>query len=302
MSNGANNYVQTIRTYRDDFSRGEQEFRAALPPHISPAKFIRVAMTAIQNADQGELMRADRSSVRNAVLRCAADGLMMDGREAALVIYKGQAQYQPMVRGIMKLARNSGEIAKIVAQVVYERDEFEIQFVTDESPIVHRPNLQDRGSMIGVYALAYLKDGTWTDPEWMTVEQVNKIRARSFAKNSGPWVTDYEQMALKTVIKRAAKRWPSSTDLDDAIHADDSEYSAPPIEHIDQETGEVVSMSPESRASRTAHVLRSRVSPSQATQHEQIESGLQDKIEEDATSGPPPSSADDFELGDTESR
>lgn len=253
------NYVQVLNTYREDFSKGAVEFRKALPPHISSEKFIRVALSAIQNADENELMKADRSSIRKAVLRCAADGLLMNGQEAALVIYKGQAQYLPMVRGILKLARNSGEISKVVAQVVYERDEFDIQFVTDGPPIVHSPARGDRGNMIGVYALAKLKDGTWTDPEWMTVEQVNKIRARSYAKNSGPWVTDYEQMALKTVIKRAAKRWPSSTDLDDALHVDDEEYTAPPVEHVDQETGEVVSIAaPSVRASRTSQVLQSR--------------------------------------------
>lgn len=281
------NYVQVLNTYREDFSKGAVEFRKALPPHISSEKFIRVALSAIQNADENELMKADRSSIRKAVLRCAADGLLMNGQEAALVIYKGQAQYLPMVRGILKLARNSGEISKVVAQVVYERDEFDIQFVTDGPPIVHSPARGDRGDMIGVYALAKLKDGTWTDPEWMTVEQVNKIRARSYAKNSGPWVTDYEQMALKTVIKRAAKRWPSSTDLDDALHVDDAEYSAPPIEHVDQETGEVVSIAaPSVRASRTAQVMRSRslsassatpsIEPSPSGNEQQAEQSLPD--------------------------
>lgn len=212
----------------------ESKFAEALPSHIPAARFARAAMSACadpQIAACGATPQG-RKSIYDACLKAATDGLLLDKREAALVKYSVKsdngwidaAQYMPMVAGIMKKARNSGEISSPVCQVVYLNDEFYIDFVADGAPVYHRPNLRDRGDMVGVYAVAKLRDGTWTQPEWMTKDQVDEIRERSktgalSAKNGpkGPWVTDYNEMARKTVIRRAAKYWPSSTDKEEGL-------------------------------------------------------------------------------------
>lgn len=212
----------------------KDKFAEALPAHIPAERFARAAMSAcsdqmIANAAQSP---EGRKSIYDACLKAATDGLLLDKREAALVTFRTKigndwidaVQYMPMVAGVMKKARNSGEIAHIVAQCVYSNDYFEIDFVTEGPPIVHKPALVNRGEMVAVYAVAKLRDGSWTQPEWMTKEQVDEIRERSktgatSAKNGpkGPWVTDYNEMARKTVIRRAAKYWPSSTDKDEPI-------------------------------------------------------------------------------------
>ena len=216
----------------------ESKFAEALPAHIPAARFARAAMSAcadnmIANAAQTP---EGRKSIYDACLKAATDGLLLDKREAALVTFRTKVgnnwvdavQYMPMVAGVMKKARNSGEIAHIVAQCVYENDDFYIDFVSEAAPVYHRPKLADRGEMVGVYAVAKLRDGTWTQPEWMTKEQVDEIRQRSKTgadtdskgqprTPSGPWATDYNEMARKTVIRRAAKYWPSSTDKDEPI-------------------------------------------------------------------------------------
>lgn len=216
----------------------ESKFAEALPAHIPAARFARAAMSACadnQIAACGATP-VGRKSIYDACLKAATDGLLLDKREAALVSFRTKvgdnwvdaAQYMPMVAGIMKKARNSGEIAHIVAQVVYENDDFYIDFVSETAPVFHRPKLADRGDMVGVYAVAKLRDGTWTQPEWMTRDQVEEIRQRSKTGSdtdskgkpktpSGPWATDYNEMARKTVIRRAAKYWPSSTDKDEPI-------------------------------------------------------------------------------------
>jgi recombination protein RecT len=214
------------------------KFAAALPAHIPADRFARAAMSAC--ADQQILEVAQtpegRKSIYDSCLKAATDGLLLDKRESALVKFRTKinnnwvdaAQYMPMVAGIMKKARNSGEITSIVSQVVYENDDFYIDFVADNAPVYHRPNLTDRGAMVGVYAIAKLRDGSWTQPEWMTREQVDEVRQRSQTGAdtdrqgkprtvSGPWATDYNEMARKTVIRRAAKYWPSSTDKDEPI-------------------------------------------------------------------------------------
>lgn len=206
----------------------EGKFAAALPTHIPAGRFVRAALSALTNADIRKCASSPvgRKSIYDSCLKAASDGLILDGREAALVKFSvkvkngGQeewhdcAQYMPMVAGLMKKARNSGEVASIVAQVVYSNDEFEINYVTDGAPVTHKPDLQDRGAILGAYAVARLKDGTWTQPEYMSQAQVNAVRERSKTKDKGPWVTDWPEMARKTVIRRASKYWPSSTDKD----------------------------------------------------------------------------------------
>jgi recombination protein RecT len=205
--------VLTIADVRTELARGAQEFRNALPSHITAEKFSRVAITAIQN--NPDLLKQDKKSLLNSCIRAAQDGLLPDGREAALVIMGGRVQYMPMVRGVLKMIRNSGEVSSITAQVVYEQDEFEF-VMGDEERLTHKPDLfnASRGKAIAVYAIARLKDGEIVR-EVMTVADVEKVRKSSRSGNSGPWASWWEEMAKKTVIRRLAKRLPMSSDRDD---------------------------------------------------------------------------------------
>jgi recombination protein RecT len=196
----------------------EDKFSAALPAHIPPQRFLRVALSALANPALANARGtpAGRKSIFDACLRAASDGLLLDGREAALVSYGQTVQYQPMVAGVMKKARNSGEIASIAAQVVYENDEFSMDYVTEGPPISHRPLIDgDRGKALGAYAVARLKDGSWTQPEYMTVAEIEHVR-KTFSKqpNSLMWTKAWGEGARKTVIRKAAKYWPTSTDKD----------------------------------------------------------------------------------------
>lgn len=200
------------------------EFRAALPPHVDVKKFIRVTMTAVQT--NPALLDADRRTLFSAATRAAQMGLLPDGREAAIVTFKGQAQLMPMLGGILKLARNSGEIASIDAQIVYSADKFTYRPGIDTVP-AHEPDwFGNRGEMIGVYAVAKMKDGA-AYVEIMNKQQIDKIRSVSRSKDSGPWVQWYDEMARKSVIRRLAKRLPMSTDLDGAVFEDDDAFMPP---------------------------------------------------------------------------
>jgi recombination protein RecT len=198
------------------------EFEKALPPQISVDKFIRVVMTAIQgNAD---LLNSDRKSLFSACVRAAQDGLLPDGREAALVMFKGCAAYMPMVSGILKKVRNSGELASITSQVVHKADKFRYWVDIEGEHIEHEPVLfGESGELIGVYALAKTKDGA-VYIEVMSKQQIEQVRNVSRAKDGGPWKTWYNEMARKTAIRRLSKRLPMSTDLESVIRADDEMY------------------------------------------------------------------------------
>lgn len=201
-----------------NIERMADKFAASLPAHIPARKFVRTTLNAIQR--NPDIVRScDRQSIYAACMAAAQDGLILDGREAALVPFKGKATYMPMVAGLLKRARNSGQIARIAAHVVYERDAFEY-VLGDEERIYHKPKMADRGKPIGAYAIAVLTDGS-VQREFMPVQEIDRIRSMSRSGNAGPWKDHWDEMARKTVLRRLTKYLPYSTELDSVSYEDD---------------------------------------------------------------------------------
>jgi recombination protein RecT len=203
----------------------EPQFKMALPKQVPSAKFLRVAQTAIRQ--NPSLATLDRQSLLAAFHKCAADGLIPDGREAAIVPFGQTATYMPMIQGVCKKARNSGEIKTINAQIVYKNDAYEHWIDETGEHFKHKPARGDRGEPLCVYAFCQTKDeGVFF--EEMTMEDIASIEKMSKQKN-GPWSGPFRtEMMRKSAIRRLLKyRVPSSTDLDDLIRADDEMYSAP---------------------------------------------------------------------------
>jgi recombination protein RecT len=215
-----------IHKFRSELMAMTPELANALPSHIKPEKFQRVILTVVQL--QPDLLSCDRRSLFAACLKCAADGLVPDGREAALVKYGTSAQYLPMFTGVQKRVRNSGEIASIQSHVIYEHDEFVWQQGVDAS-ITHKPKFPgDRGKPVGVYAIAKFKDGSDPQIEVMDLTDIERVRKVSKAASSGPWVQWWDEMARKTVFRRLAKWLPLDAETDAILRRDD-EAGAPTI-------------------------------------------------------------------------
>jgi recombination protein RecT len=209
-------------------------FAAALPPHISFDRFRSVVISALSL--EPKLLKADQSSLFTSCLQAASDGLLPNKREAALVVFStkengefiSKVQYMPMVAGILKKMRQSGEVSAFTAQCVYEHDDFDFSHGT-ESFLRHKPLIKgDRGELICVYAFASLKDGSHAF-EVMTLEQVDRRRdvSKSYKGKSGPsgpWHDWYDEMALKTVARKLMKMLPSNSDIDRLMN------------HMDQDT------------------------------------------------------------------
>lgn len=225
--------AQPLVKLREQFESREDSFKAALPAHIPVERFMRVVLTATQR--NPDLVTADRASLFNSALLAAQDGLLPDGREGALVIYNSKVkkdgkdvwvksvQWMPMIAGILKKCRNSGELSSIEAHTVHANDKFSYRIGIDDQP-VHEPDwFGERGAVVGVYAVAKLKDGSRVS-EIMSRPEVEAVRAVSRAKDSGPWTQWWGEMARKTVLRRLSKRLPISTDLDDLIRRDDALY------------------------------------------------------------------------------
>lgn len=179
-----------------------------------------------------DLLKADRRSLYNSCAKAASDGLLPDGRDGALVVFKTKdgdewikkVQWMPMVAGIIKKARQSGEIASLGARIVYqaeiEQNRFNHKVVDGVPKVDHDPILWgDRGAPVLVYSFVQFKDGM-VDFEFLHADDVAKIRAVSKAQN-GPWKDWPDEMWKKSAIRRHAKRLPISSELFDAISRDD---------------------------------------------------------------------------------
>jgi recombination protein RecT len=235
-----------------------EQIKMALPNHISVEKFERVALTAVQQTPALlNPQKVDRASLFGALVKAAQDGLLPDGREGAIVPYKGKAMWQPMVAGIMTKVRRSGEIANWEVAAVFERDEFE-RLLGDDQRIYHKPYEDgDPGEVVGAYSIVTFKDGT-KSRDYMPRWRIEKARAQGAASDSLMWTKFYDEGAVKTVVKHHAKRLPMSTDVEAIFERDESMappggYRAaeitpdkPPVsrldaieQQIDGETGEV---------------------------------------------------------------
>lgn len=211
-----------------------QELEKVLPPSIPVDRFIRIAQTAIAN--NPELTDTDSVSLMNSLVRCAQDGLVPDNREAALVIFNTKvkdgnreywvkkAQYMPMVDGILKRARMSGEIRVIAAKPVYEHDDFDYWMDEDGEHLNYKPNLRGaRGNLQLVFAFARLNTGELV-VETMTTDEIEQVRKASKNPDKGPWKDWYERMGLKAVLHRHARRLPNASEVMEITSRDNFMY------------------------------------------------------------------------------
>lgn len=213
-------------TLRDRLNQMTPEFKKALPGHIPPEKFVRTVQTAVQMNPAVSKICATPEGVQSLMAACtkaATDGLILDGREAALVPYGQTLQYQPMVAGLMKLARNSGDVIWKTPQIVHENDEFSYDPSRDEVPN-HKPDwFGDRGKPVGVYIVCIVNGEKRDEPvvEIMRKEQIMAIAKQS--KNAAQYNCDtaanWGEWWRKTVIRRVSKYLPRSSDRDEFMQA-----------------------------------------------------------------------------------
>ena len=176
----------------------------ALPENVSVDRFTRIAITAIQQ--NPDLLDKDRNSLFMGITQCAQAGLELDGKQAALVAFGNTVQFMPMIGGLRKIAAKYG--VSIATGVICENDLFEYELGVQPTMTHKPPKLgTPRGNRIGVWAQAIDKDGRLY-LEVMDVAEVEAIRAISRAKNSGPWVSQWGEMARKTVARRLWKTLP----------------------------------------------------------------------------------------------
>lgn len=196
------------------------DVQAILPKAVSYERFVNCAAVAIAN--NADLAEADRQSVINSLTLCAKDGLIPDNREAALVIFNTKdkstntwvkkAQYMPMIDGVLKRARQSGQIKTIASRPIYQNDKFRAWMDDDGEHIEYEPNFLNRGEMIGAFAYAKMISGE-VQFEVMNMDDLNKVKEASKSSSFGPWVDWFDRMSCKAVSHRLCRRLPNSNEL-----------------------------------------------------------------------------------------
>jgi len=204
--------VHPVVRFKRDLARMIDGKELALPSNVPIDAFRNAAIVAVQ--DNPAILQCEPSSVMKSLRTLAAAGLVPDGREAAIVPFKGQAQAMPMVFGLIKMARRSGDVRDIRAHIVYQNEldqGFFTYVVGDEEVLSHAPILfGEKGGAVAAYAIAKLKDGTIVR-EFMDKSQIEKVRKSSPQQRNKPqpdgiWQQWTEEMWKKSVIRRLCKR------------------------------------------------------------------------------------------------
>lgn len=242
---------------RDLVRRMEPQIKKALPNVITPERFTRMVVTALST--NPTLQECTPMSFIGAMMQAAQLGLEPNTPvgQAYLIPYRVKGtltcQFQIGYKGMLDLVYRSGQVKDVQAHAVHENDTFEYELGL-EPKLRHVPALSNRGAVIMYYAVVRMISGGAVF-QVMSKDDIAKFaHDKSQAYKFGPWQTDFDAMALKTVLKRALKYAPIKSDLAREVSADgtvkptlsgsmldepDEDYIDIEASHVDPETGEV---------------------------------------------------------------
>lgn len=208
------------------------EIAMVLPQHVTPERLLRVAISEVRR--NPKLASCSSASVLSAIFTCAQLGLEPGGplQQAYLIPYKTQngqeCQFQIGYRGMIEIASRSGKIHVQPPRIVRENDEFEYSYGLHQD-IKHRPAKGDRGELAYVYVIAELETGKCLF-EVMDRFELEEARnssqgyksAKQYNKKDNPWMTSFDEMCRKTVIRRLFKYLPVSVEIAKVVSLDEA--------------------------------------------------------------------------------
>ena len=232
MANTIQNKVSAVNTERKTMQQYiksmEGEIKKALPSVITPERFTRMVLSAL--SVNPKLASCTPQSFLGAMMSAAQLGLEPNTPlgQAYLIPYNNhgtlEVQFQIGYKGLIDLAYRSGEVEVVQSHIVYTNDTFDCEFGL-EPKLIHKPADSDRGDPVKVYAIFKTKSGGYGF-EVMSMDEVKKHAEKySQAYNKGstsPWQTNFEEMAKKTVLKKALKYAPLKSDFVRAVVQDET--------------------------------------------------------------------------------
>ncbi len=223
--------VPAGKTIAQKIEELKPQLARALPKHLSADRLVRVALTTLRL--NPKLQECKAESLMGALMQAGALGLEPGVLgHCYLVPYGTECTLIVGYRGMIDLARRSGQIQTIYARIVHAGDAFHLRYGLDET-LEHVPwhsreddeRPDEEGAVRGAYLVARFKDGGYL-LHYLPLSEIEKHRKRSRAATSGPWVSDFEAMCLKTVVRDAWKWLPISVEIADATAtADESTHA-----------------------------------------------------------------------------
>ena len=203
------------------------EIKKALPSVMTPERFTRIALSALNNTSQ--LQQCTPMSFIAALLNAAQLGLEPNTPlgQAYLIPYKNkgvtECQFQIGYKGLIDLAYRNGQMQTIQAQEVYENDFFEYEYGL-EPKLIHRPAFSNRGELVYFYGIFRTVNGGFgfSVMSKADMDTFAKTYSKAFDSGFSPWKTSYIEMAKKTVIKQALKYAPIMTEFQRALSTDET--------------------------------------------------------------------------------
>lgn len=211
--------------------------KTVLPKHCSPDRFVRLALSAVTRNPL--LQQCDPATVMQCLMSLSQYGLEPDGRRAHLIPYRNAKRnvYECTLildyKGLAELVLKTGLVSTLHADTVCDKDDFEY----DRGQILkHRINFREpRGEPYAAYAICRMKDGA-EKAEVLSRDEIEAVRKRSRAGDSGPWVTDWSEMAKKTAFRRLSKWLPLTPEVHDAIASEDETINVDSIVSTEEKT------------------------------------------------------------------
>lgn len=216
-----------------------EEIKRALPENIKSERFQRIALTAFNG--NPKLQQCDPITFIAAMMQSAQLGLEPNTPlgQAYLIPYGKTVQFQIGYKGLLELAQRTGQYKAIYTHAVHEYDDFDVEYGLNAN-LVHKPYLSgDRGSVIGYYAVYKLINGGEAFSYMTKLEVESHMRKFSKTYSNGPWKTDFDAMAKKTVLKQLLKYAPLSTELQQVTSIDEKVVPENIKEKKDDEVFEV---------------------------------------------------------------
>lgn len=269
--------------------QAKQQLAAVAAEHMRPERMMRLMANALRTTPQ--LGDCTPLSLLGAMMTCASLGVEPNTPlgHAYLIPFKNKSkgitevQFILGYKGMIDLARRSGHIVSITANVHYSDDELWIYEEGTEAQLRHRPGHQ-AGEKLHAYAIARFTDGghAYVVLPWSKVMSVRDgsqgyQRAKRYGRTDTPWIEHEHEMGAKTAVRALFKYLPISVEkagerLSDAMVVDDQRIDfaayaqdpdrgyiaadddgdAPAGEAIDAETGEVTDDRPLRPAQRKA--------------------------------------------------
>ncbi|QDF19476.1 RecT-like ssDNA annealing protein [Gordonia phage McKinley] len=252
------------------------EFQRAMPQGAEARQLVRDAQTALRQVK--DLGKCEPSTVLGALMTCAQLGLRPGvlGQAYVLPFWDNRdkvhkAQLIVGYKGLLSLVYRSGMVETVAARIIYEHDEWLLEYGLGEDTLIHRPpaGFGERGKPVAYYAIARMKGGGYAITDPMSVEEMQAHAAKhSKASRFGPWKDHFDQMALKTMLRKLCATLPQSTTIEQAIMHDGAvraDTSTAAVDHTPEYVdSEVVDDGGEGEAG-----------PAELTPQQQIERGLQ---------------------------